>query len=158
LSSQNIASIVTKLAYDAATAAGCELWDAEYVREGREFILRVTIDKETGVDINDCEAVHRRLDVLLDEADPIEDSYRLEVSSPGIERTLRTDAHIKAFVGSEAEIRLFAAGEYDGVRRKSFRGTLTAYENNVLTVDEGGTKYEIPRAAISKIKTIYNFE
>ena len=72
---------------------GYEVWDTEFVKEGSEWFLRITIDSENGIDINDCEKVHRFIDPLLDEADPIENAYHLEVSSPGLERNIRTREH-----------------------------------------------------------------
>ena len=83
---KNVAGTVAELIADTVRENGCELWDVEYVKEGADWHLRVTIDREGGVGIDDCERVHRAIDPLLDEADPIEGSYYLEVSSPGIPR------------------------------------------------------------------------
>ena len=94
---------------------GYTLWDVEYVKEGSEWYLRVTIDSPSGITIDDCERVHRAIDPVIDEHDPIENAYHLEVSSPGIERVLRTDAHLAAFAGEEVEVRLYAA--VDGKNR-----------------------------------------
>ena len=92
---KNIAGVVTELITPVADELGYELWDVEFVKEGTRRILRVTIDSEEGITIDDCERMHRAIDPVLDEADPIESAYYLEVSSPGIERELRTERHIE---------------------------------------------------------------
>ena len=129
---------------------GYSIWDLEYVKEGADYYLRVTIDSPAGITIDDCEAVHRAIDPVLDEVDPIEDSYHLEVSSPGIERVLRTDGHFAACAGEKVEIRLFAP--LDGA--KVWVGTLLGLgeDQNVLLQVEGGEKV-IPRAAISAARS-----
>ena len=105
---QNIAEAVAALLEGTVVGLGYRLWDVEYGKEGADYHLTVTIDSDAGITIDDCERVHRAIDPLLDEADPIETAYDLEVSSPGIERELRTPAHIDACVGEEVELRLFA--------------------------------------------------
>ena len=93
---KGIAEKVWELADPIAEELGIWVWDVEFVKEGARKILRITIDSEDGIDINVCEQMHRAIDVVLDEADPIPDAYYLEISSPGIERELRTDIHIEA--------------------------------------------------------------
>ena len=88
---------------------GCYLWDVEYVKEGARKILRITIDSEEGIDIDTCEKVHRAIDPVIDELDPIEEQYYLEVSSPGIERTLRTPEHFEYALGMKIDVKLFTA-------------------------------------------------
>ena len=105
---KNIAGRVAELIAPAAREAGRELWDVEFVREGARQMLRVTIDSPDGIGIDDCERFHRIIDPLLDEADPVESSYYLEVSSPGVERELKTEAHFAACTGCEVEIKLYA--------------------------------------------------
>ena len=144
---QSIADTVAELLAPTVTGLGYCLWDVEYVKEGADWNLTVTIDHPDGITIEDCERVHRAIDPVLDEADPIEDAYILNVSSPGIERVLRTDAHLEAAVGVRVEVRLFAA--ING--QKALRGTLTAVGDESITLDE----QEIPRAAISKVRTVY---
>ena len=112
-------------------AAGCSLWDVEYVREAGQWFLRIYIDKEGGVSINDCEAVSRPLSDALDEADPIEGGYVLEVSSAGADRPLKKPEHFDAFMGAEVEVRLYRA--VDG--RKDHVGTLSGYENGDVTIE-----------------------
>ena len=115
-----VTEIVAELAAPAVAAAGCELWDVEYVREAGVWYLRLYLDKEGGVDIIDCENVSRVVSDLLDEADPIEGSYVLEVSSAGADRALKKPEHFAAFLGHEVEVRLYRPVE----GRKDFRGRL----------------------------------
>ena len=134
-----ITDTVTALAKPVVESLGCSLWDVEYVREGADYILRVSIDKEGGVDILDCEAISRQLSDLLDEADPIEGSYTLEVGSAGAERALKRPADFQRYLGSPVLVKLYKP--VDG--RKEFPGTLTAYNeaDGSLTVDLSGTAY-----------------
>ena len=145
---QSIADTVAELLAPTVTGLGYTLWDVEYAKEGADWNLTVTIDHPDGITIEDCERVHRAIDPVLDEADPIEDAYILNVSSPGIERVLRTEAHLLASIGVRVELRLFAA--IDG--QKALRGTLTAVSADAITLDG---ERDIPRSAISKIRTVY---
>ncbi len=104
-----VIDVVAQLAAPIVEAQGCELWDVEYVREAGEWYLRVYIDKEGGVSINDCEAVSRPLSDALDEADPIEGSYTFEVSSAGADRPLKKPEHFVQMMGREVEVRLYRA-------------------------------------------------
>ena len=126
-----VTELVSALAAPLVEAAGCSLWDVEYVREAGQWFLRVYIDKEGGVSINDCEAVSRPLSDALDEADPIEGSYVLEVSSAGADRPLKKPEHFAAFLGTEVEVRLYRA--VDG--RKDHVGELSGYENGDVTIE-----------------------
>lgn len=110
-------------------AAGCEIWDVEYVREAGEWYLRLYLGKEGGVDIQDCEAVSRVVSDLLDEADPIEGSYTFEVSSAGAERVLKRPGDFEKFLGSPVLVKLYKAR--DG--RKEFPGYLKSYDNGDTT-------------------------
>ena len=132
---------------------GYRLWDVEFVKEATEWYLRFTIDSDEGITIEDCERVHRHIDPLLDELDPIEQSYHLEVSSPGVERDLRTPEHFAACIGEKIEVKLFAP--LDG--KKSYCGTLLSYENDTIKIGDGGAEYDIPRDKASKIKTVFEF-
>ena len=109
---------------------GCELWSVEYVKEAGTWYLRVFIDKECGVDILDCERISRRLDPILDEEDPIPDSYVFEVGSAGAERELKRPSDFEKFMGSEVEVKLYQP--YQG--RKSVVGKLEAYDEGDVTV------------------------
>ena len=152
---QGVARTVWELVEPLCEEFGYILWDVEYVREGADMILRVTIDKPEGITIDDCEAVHRAIDPLLDEADPIEEAYHLEVSSPGIERDLRTDAHFAACVGEEVEVRLYAPA--DGA--KVWTGELLPLgeDGSVRLLTAAGEK-AFPRAAVAAAKTVFRFE
>lgn len=155
---KNIAASVAHLISETVEQNGCTLWDVEYVKEGADFHLRITIDKEEGVTIEDCERVHRAIDPLLDEADPIEDAYHLEVSSPGIERDLKEDWQINACEGWDVEVRLYAP--IDGA--KSYLGVLvgTDDEGNVRVLCDPAAEEPrvFPRAAIASLKTRYEFD
>ena len=102
-----VTDTVAQLALPFVESAGCSLWDVEYVKEAGEWFLRIYIDKEGGVSIEDCEAVSRPLSDKLDEADPIEGSYTFEVSSAGADRVLKKPEHFARFQGSEVEVRLY---------------------------------------------------
>ena len=128
-----VTEIVAELAAPAVAAAGCELWDVEYVREAGSWFLRLYLDKEGGVDIIDCENVSRVVSDLLDEADPIEGSYTFEVSSAGAERVLKRPGDFERFMGSPVFVKLYKSK--DG--RKEFSGHLKGYEGGNLTVTVG---------------------
>lgn len=151
---KNIAGAVRALITPTAESFGYMLWDVEYVKEGTRMILRVTIDSETGITIDDCEKMHRAIDPILDEADPIEAAYYLEVSSPGIERDLKTEEHLRYCEGSRVEVKLYAP--VNGSR--SFVGALGAYDGEqIVLVNESG-EHRFPKAAVSKIRTIFDFD
>ncbi len=124
------------LAASIAQANGCTLWDVEYVKEAGAWFLRVYIDKEDGVSIHDCEAISRPLSDALDEADPIEGSYTLEVSSAGIDRILKKPEHFAAFLGSMVDVKLYKA--IDG--KKGLSGRLETYDNGDITVGGAALK------------------
>lgn len=139
---------VTELARPVVEEEGCSLWDVEYVREAGSWYLRVFIDKEGGVDIMDCERISRRLDPILDEADPIPDSYTFEVGSAGIERELKRPSDFEQFMGSEIELRLYQP--VDG--SKVFVGKLSGYENGDVTVDVGNTSMRFMKSQVALVK------
>lgn len=151
----HVASLVWDLAKPVAERLGLSLWDVVFVKEGSRRVLRIIIDKETGVTIDDCEAMHRAMDPVLDETDPIETSYDLEVSSPGIERELRTDAHILACLGETVDVRLFAPE--DGAR--TWRGILSslAADRSVVLELPDGQKKTFPRETVAKMTTVFEF-
>ena len=152
--STSVAETVRALADPIAENLGCWLWDVEYVKEGARRVLRITIDSENGVNIEDCEKVHRTIDVIIDEADPIEDFYYLEVSSPGIERTLRKKEHFAVCVGEKVEIRLFAP---DAKGRKSYVGVLSASDDTGITLNAEGEEITLAYSAIAKANTFFEF-
>ncbi len=154
---KNIASVVSGIIEPALNELGYDLWDVVYEKEGPTWFLRVTIDKFEGIDIEDCERATHAIDPILDETDPIEGSYTLEISSPGIERDLRTPRHIEAFTGTgeTVEIRFFAPR--DG--KKSVTGTIDAYDadTDVITLSAEGETLTISRADCARIRTVYDF-
>ena len=136
---KKITEVVWALAEPAVQAQGCRIWDVEYVREAGQWYLRLYLDKDGGVDILDCEAISRKLSDLLDEVDPIEGSYTLEVGSAGAERALKRPADFQRYLGSPVLVKLYKP--VDG--RKEFPGTLTAYNeaDGSVTVDLNGSVY-----------------
>ena len=121
---------VEALAKPVVEDEGCELWAVEYVREAGSWYLRVLIDKDGGVGIDDCERISRRLDPILDEADPIPDSYVFEVGSAGAERELKRPSDFERYIGAEVEVKLYQP--YQG--KKSYVGILETYEDGNVTV------------------------
>ena len=114
---KKITELTAELAAPAIAEQGCTLWDVEYVKEAGTWYLRILLDKEGGVDILDCEEISRKVSDLLDEADPIEGSYTLEVGSAGIDRALRKPEHFAAYVGSEVEVKLYRFSAVSGQPR-----------------------------------------
>lgn len=131
-----VTDAVEALAKPIVEDEGCSLWSVEYVREAGRWFLRVFIDKEGGVDVADCERISRRLDPILDEKDPIPESYVFEVGSAGIERELKRPSDFEAFMGSEVELKFYQP--ING--KKSIVGILKAYENGDVTV--GGNTFK----------------
>ena len=148
---KGIKETVREIISETVESLGYRIWDVTYSKIGADYHLEITIDSDNGINIEDCERVHRAIDPILDEHDPIEGFYYLEVSSPGIERELRTDDHVLASIGSKVEAKLFTPK--DG--RKSIVGTLTAYENSAVTVSLDTEEIIIPRAEISKLTTVF---
>ena len=151
---KNVVATVTELVLPVALDMGIILWDVEYVKEGAKKILRITIDSEEGIDINICEKFHRTIDPMLDEADPIEESYYLEVTSPGIEREIKTDAHIEMCLGEKVELKLYAPKNGS----KSFTGELVGLNDNgqvVIKINEENVEFD--KKEISKIHTVFDF-
>lgn len=153
--SGGVVRAVREIAEPLADELGYVLWDVEYVKVGADMYLRLTIDSEEGITIDDCERMHRAIDPLLDEADPIEEAYHLEVSSPGIERELKEDWQISACEGWSVEVRLYAP--MDGV--KSFVGDLVGLDaDGCVVVDCGGTERRFARSAVAMLRTRYDFD
>lgn len=140
---------VTEIARPIVEEEGCTLWSVEYVKEAGTRYLRVFIDKEGGVDIDDCERISRRLDPVLDETDPIPESYVFEVGSAGIDRELKRPSDFEAFFGSEVELRLYQP--VNG--QKTFIGTLLGYEDGTTLIEVKGKKlsFSKPQTALVKL-------
>ena len=128
-----VTELVAQLAAPIVEGFGCSLWDVEYVREGADRYLRVFIDKEGGIDIEDCEKIHRALDPVLDESDPIAESYYFEVCSAGLERALKRPGDFERFMGSPVLIKLYRPR--NGL--KEIPGILRGYEEGRITVEAG---------------------
>ena len=151
---KNIAGVVTELISPVADEMGIILWDVEYVKEGAKKILRITIDSEEGIDINTCEKFHRTIDPMLDEADPIDESYYLEVTSPGIEREIKTDAHIEMCRSEKVEIKLYAPKNGS----KVFCGELVGLDGEGRVIILAGEENIVfDRKDISKMHTVFDF-
>lgn len=148
-----VTDIVRQLAAPLCAEHGVSLWDVEYVREAGEWFLRVYIDKEGGISINDCEAVSRPLSDLLDEADPIEGNYVLEVGSAGADRALKKPEHFALFLGREVDVKLYRAA--DG--SKEWTGSLAAYDSGdvTLTLPEGEKTF--PKADVAQVRLHLDF-
>lgn len=146
---KNTAQIVREIVEPIITGLGYRIWDIEYSKIGVERHLEITIDSDNGIEITDCEKVHRAIEGAIDEADPIEDFYYLDVSSPGLERSIRTPEHYKACIGETVEIKLFSALE----GKKSIVGELVGYDENVDELrirEKNGSEYTVSRKAVSK--------
>ena len=139
---------VTELAKPVVEEEGCSLWDVEYVREAGDWFLRVFIDKDGGVGIDDCERISRRLDPILDEADPIPDHYVFEVGSAGAERELKRPRDFEQFMGSDVEVRLYQP--VNGC--KVYVGVLSGYDNGRVTVTAGKNEVSFDKSQIALVK------
>ncbi len=151
-----VVGTVRAIAEPLCDELGYILWDVEYVKVGSDMYLRITIDSEEGITIEDCEKVHRAIDPLLDEADPIEEAYHLEVSSPGIERELKEDWQIAACEDWDVEVRLYAP--IDGA--KSHLGVLCPLTENgdIVIALPDGTQKTFTRASVAALRTYYKFD
>lgn len=145
---------IEKLLEKKINELGFELYDVEYVKEGKNYFLRIFIDKETGVDLNDCEKVNNGIMDLLDEADYIKEQYFLEVSSTGVEKKLRKAKHFDKAMGEEIEITLFKAIN----KKKCLTGILTGYDEEKITMMYENDEIEIAKKDIAQIKTKYDWE
>lgn len=136
-----------------AEANAVEIYDVEYVKEGADYYLRAYIDKPEGVNINDCETVSRALSDALDREDFIPDAYILEVSSPGLGRTLKKDRHLEKSIGMEVEIKLFKPID----KCKEFAGVLESFDADTITIQTDGTEKKFNRSEIALIRLALDF-
>ena len=145
---------VEKLIQDKVKNIGYSLYDVEYVKEGANYYLRIYIDSPKGIDLSDCEKVSNEINDILDEADYIKEQYFLEVSSPGIERVLRKDKHLKQNIENRVEVKLFKKDEKGN---KSYIGILKKFDTETVTI-ETTEEITIERKNIALLKTVYNWE
>lgn len=143
-----VADKVFSLVEETVKAQNVKLWDVRFQKEGANWYLRIIIDSEAGISIDDCTNVHHAVDPILDEADPIDRSYYLEVCSPGLERELTRDEHYEAMVGQRIKIKLYKAR--DGV--KEFGGTLKMGNKEKVVIEAQDTEIEFARSEISSCR------
>ena len=148
-----ITDLTAQLARPVVEANGCTLWDVEYIKEAGSWYLRIYIDKEDGVSIDDCEAVSRTVSDLLDEADPIQDSYTFEVSSAGADRALKKPEHFEAFMGAEVDVKFYQA--ING--SKSCTGILSGYQDGDLTLTLDGKPVTFSKKEIAFVRLHVGF-
>ena len=148
-----ITDSVLRLAEPVAAELGLEIWDIEYVKEAGTRFLRVYIDKADGVSIQDCESFSRALDPILDEADPIPDSYTFEVSSAGAERVLKRPGDFARFLGSDVEVKLYTPMNGS----KTFVGVLTDYQNGDVTIEQKGKSLTFEKSAVAQVRLHVTF-
>ncbi|MFI3250614.1 MAG: ribosome maturation factor RimP [Eubacteriales bacterium] len=148
-----VTEMVSALVLPLVEQAECTLWDVEYVKEAGDWFLRIYIDKQEGISIEDCEAVSRPLSELLDESDPIEGSYILEVSSAGADRTLKKPEHFKQFIGTEVELKLYRPYE----NKKEWIGILADWQDGDLTITFGEETVTFPKKEVAKTRLYPRF-
>ena len=150
---KNIEEKVEQLIEKTLNELGYELYDVEYAKEGKDYFLRIFIDKNEGIDLNDCEKVNDAVNPILDAADYIKEQYFLEISSPGIERTLRKDKHLKQNIVEKVEIKLFKPIN----KQKNIIGILKDYNAEQIEIETSEEVCKIDRKNISVIKTVYEW-
>ena len=145
--------LVTSFAQPIVEQHGCTLWDVEYVREGSERFLRLYIDKEGGVDITDCEAIHRAVDPILDEKDPIAESYHFEVCSAGLERALKRPSDFAQFMGAAVLVKLYRPRNGS----KEIPAVLRGYEDGRITVEAGKETITFEKSEVALVRLRVEF-
>lgn len=145
---------VEKLLEPIIENIGYELYDVEYAKEGKNYFLRIFIDNEKGIDLNDCEKVNDAITDILDEENYIKEQYFLEVSSPGIERVLRKNKHLQQNIGKLINVKLFKKDENN---KKEYIGELKEFDDAKIVIEQEEKNIQIERKNISQIKTIYNW-
>ena len=148
----NIEEKIENLTSKTINDLGYDLYDVEYVKEGKDFFLRIYIDSQKGIDLEDCEKVSNAITEILDKEDYIKEQYFLEVSSPGVERVLRKEKHLKDNIENEIQIKLFKP--LDG--QKQYKGILKDFNNDYITI-LNNQEIKIDRKDISQIKTVFNW-
>ena len=148
-----VTELVASFAEPIVKQHGCELWDVEYVREGSEYFLRLYLDKEGGVDINDCEAIFRAVDPILDEKDPIQGSYHFEVCSAGLERALKRPSDFERFMDSTVTVKLYRPR--NGL--KEIPGILRGYDNGRVTLEAGKETITFEKSEVALVRLRVEF-
>lgn len=146
-------AILEEMIRPAVEATGFEFWGLEYLAQGKHSVLRVYIDHENGIDVDNCAEVSHQVSGVLDLEDPIQGYYNLEVSSPGMDRPLFTEAQFAMYIGEEVELRASVA--VNG--RRKFKGTIEAVENGAIHLVVDGESYEIPSSQVEKAHLVVNF-
>ena len=153
MASTNIETRVEELLKSIIENIGYELYDVRYEKEGKDYYLRIIIDKPEGININDCENVNNNINDILDEADYIKEQYFLEVSSPGLERVLRKDRHFEKQIGNEISLKFFKPIN----KQKELNGILEEYNNGELTIKVDDETLKINLKDIAIAKTVFNW-
>ena len=148
-----VTELVTSFALPIVESCGCQLWDVEYVREGSEQYLRLYIEKEGGVDIEDCERVHRAVDPVLDEKDPIPTSYHFEVCSAGLERVLKRPSDFARFMGEPILIKLYRPRN----GTKEIPAILRGYEDGKITAEYGKETITLEKSEVALVRLRVEF-
>lgn len=146
---------VEKLIKSKIENSGYKLYDIEYSKEGKDYFLRIFIDSDNGINLEDCEKVNNEINDVLDEADYIKEQYFLEVSSPGIERIVKKDKHIEENIDKDVNVKLF---KKDDSGQKEYKGKIKFFDEEIITLDIGQEEINLERKNIAQIKTIYNWE
>ena len=148
-----VTELVTQFSQPIVESFGCRLWDVEYVREGSERYLRLYIDKDGGVDIDDCEKIHRAVDPILDEKDPISESYHFEVCSAGLERALKRPGDFQQFMGNPVTVKLYRPR--NGL--KEIPAILRGYEDGCITVEAGNETIVFQKSEVALVRLRVEF-
>ena len=148
---ENVETLIMPIIEDL----GYILYDVQYVKEAKDYYLRVFIDKKEGISLEDCEKVNNAITDILDEKNYIKDQYFLEISSPGIERILRKEKHLEKNIGTEISVKLFKKDENG---KKEYKGTLEDFDEKYIKIKEENQEFKIERKNISQIKTVYNWD
>ena len=143
-----IAEKVFGLIKETVEAQGVSLWDVKYVKEGASYYLRVILDSAEGISIDDCTNVHHAIDPVLDEADPIRDSYFLEVCSPGLERELSRPEHFEKYKNADIKLKLYKAVNGS----KELKGKLISFDGKEIVIEAAGEELTLEKSAFSSCR------
>ena len=154
MANNNIETKIQDLLEKIIEDLGYNLYDVEYVKEGKDYILRITIDNETGINIQDCEKVNNGINDILDEADIIKDQYYLEVSSPGLERVLKKENHFLSQIGKKVNVNLFKPID----KKKEFQGILKEYNGSSIVIETEENNIEFNLKDVALVKTVFDFK